>query len=107
MNRFVKVAIIGSAALTTVGAASAQELVRPRWNAYGSPVCPRNYDYLGGWCRPVYGEGYRDPYAYRGRRGYGRYGGETVPPRWTTSGSAVCPRNYEFDAGVGLCVSVY
>ncbi len=52
MNRFVMVAIIASAALTTVGAASAQELVRPRWNAYGSPVCPRNYDYPGDGAGP-------------------------------------------------------
>jgi hypothetical protein len=102
MNRFVLVAIIASAALTTIGAASAQELVRPRWNAYGSPVCPSNYDYFQGWCRPVYG-GYRRDY----RRNYGRYREDMVPPRWTRSGSAVCPSNYDYDARVGFCVSVY
>jgi hypothetical protein len=101
-----KIAVLGpaiGALLIVPGVVSAQDLVRPRWNAYGSPVCPRNYDYLGGWCRPVYG-GYREPDGYP--RSFGRYGGDVVPPRWTPSGSAVCPTNYEYDVRINACVSV-
>ena len=107
MRRIAVVALAVGALLVDAEMGSAQDLVRPRWNAYGSPVCPRNYDYLGGWCRPVYGGYYREPYGYGYRRGYGRYRGDVVPPRWTPSGSPVCPTNYEYDVRINACVSVY
>jgi hypothetical protein len=107
MSRMALIVLAAGALLTVAETASAQDLVRPRWNAYGSVVCPSNYNYFDGWCRPVYGYGYRDTYTRRYRRGYGGYGNDTVPPQWTSSGSAVCPSNYNYDVRINACVSVY
>jgi hypothetical protein len=110
MTRNAAIALAAGAALSTIATlstidvASAQGLVRPGWTPSGSAVCPRNYDYFQGWCRPVYGGGY----GYR-REGYPRRGGygNTVPARWNHLGSAVCPTNYDYVAGIRACVSRY
>jgi len=104
MQRIAVIALAAGAALSMIEIASAQELVRPGWTPSGSAVCPRNYDYYQGWCRPVYGGGYGGGYGYRAGP---RYGGRTVPPRWNALGSAVCPTNYDYVAGINACVSRY
>jgi hypothetical protein len=98
------IALAASTILIITEAASAQDFIRPRWNAYGSPVCPKGWDYFEGWCRPVYDPGYGNRGYYR--RDYGRYGRATAPARWNAAGSAVCPRGFDYDARIGLCVSV-
>ena len=50
--------------------------VPPRWNSAGSAVCPNEYDFVRGWCRP------RSP--------------DRLPPRWNAAGSAVCPQGYDY-----------
>jgi hypothetical protein len=107
MNRIAVFALIAGAALSMGQSASAQQIVRPQWNAYGSPVCPSNYEYQDGLCISIYGHGYREHgyrEHYRDRRG----GGDSVPAQWNAAaGTVVCPRNYEYVVRVNRCVSVY
>ena len=42
-----------------------------------------------------------------GPRHYYQGGSATVAPRWTRSGSAVCPENFDYDDYDGLCWSRY
>lgn len=133
-----RLSLLVGAMLILTGGASAQYRddgrVPPRWNHLGSAVCPDNYDFYRGWCRPRtservapewnsqgsalcpdsydYYDGWCRPrgYGYRGRvhgrqREYGYDGPEGVPPRWNSRGSAVCPDNYDYYAQTGLCLS--
>ena len=94
MRKLALIILAAGSMLSMAEPASAQ-FVRPGWNHLGSPVCPRNYDYHGGWCKPVYG--YDAPGRFGGG---GRYYGEAVPPRWNHRGSAVCPEHYDYVAGM-------
>lgn len=90
INRFLVIAL-STVALSMATAAVAQdgryyrdsygygERVAPRWNRQGSAVCPDNYDFVRGWCKP--------------RTGY------RLPPRWNSAGSAVCPAGYDYRGG--------
>ena len=69
-------------------------LVRPQWNAYGSPVCPSNYEYqrmvhVGLWPR------LSREWLSRAlpRLPARRLRGDSVPAQWSAAGTAVCPRN--------------
>ena len=110
-------ALIILAAGTLVGmtdVASAQGWVRPGWTRTGSAVCPSNYVFDRGWCKPLH-RGY-EPRGYYGHapepRHYGGYGGGygggyrggAVPARWNHLGSAVCPSNYDYHARVNACL---
>ena len=128
MKRIAMIALAASAALSMIEPASAREPVPPRWTAYGSAVCPSNYQYYQGWCHWVprgrYGDsdGYGDSYSYGESDGYGDggdygyrrhhygrvegYAGDVVPPHWNYLGSAVCPSNYAYEAYVNACVWV-
>ena len=126
MKRISAIAIAVGAALAMIEPASAREPVPARYTPSGSAVCPSNYQYANGWCYWVLREEnsyYRDRDEYRGehryrhrpeyyseREDYGdreTYGGpRVVPPRWSYQGSAVCPSNYQYVAGMNACVWV-
>ena len=67
---------------------------------YGAPKTP-------GYPPPAYAvPGYAAPrYAPPGYPppGAGYAAGHTVPPQWNHLGSAVCPENYDYVAGIGAC----
>ena len=98
------------------GIAAAQPAVVPlRFNAYGQPVCPSNYEVRGNACVNPYVTGearrgyrYRERYDYDDgpRGGYGGGGGypRAVQPRMTPYGPQ-CPSNYEIRGG--MCVTPY
>jgi hypothetical protein len=110
-------AAVGAAILAaSSGMAAAQPATAPlRFNAYGQPVCPSNYEVRGNVCVNPYvtGEARRGGYyreRYRGdyddgppRRGRAAYG-RSVAPIMTPRGP-LCPSNYEIRGG--MCVTPY
>ncbi len=98
------------------GIAAAQPAVVPlRFNAYGQPVCPSNYEVRGNACVNPYVTGERGYRGYRNRERYDYdegprrdYGGGGYPravrPIMTPYGPQ-CPSNYEIRGG--MCVTPY
>jgi hypothetical protein len=110
MNKYARIMCLVAAGLTIAGAAFAQDYtrVRPRGHQFGSEVCPEGYGYHRGWC--LRGNDWTAGERYRGRERYGHhqrgfgYEGPSVPPRWNSRGSAVCPENYDYFIEFRLCM---
>lgn len=98
MKRLALVALAAAAIVSMTATVPAQQQgwLPPQWNAARSPVCPRNFDFDRGWCKPVYAPG---------APGFAPPGEELVRPGWNHLGSPVCPRNYDYVQG--WCRPVY
>jgi hypothetical protein len=105
MVKIARIVCLAAFGVTVAGTAIAQDYtrVRPRWNQFGSAVCPERYDYYRGWCRLRGNEPPRE-YGYGRPRGFGYGGAVGVPPQWNSRGSAVCPDDYDYYAEIGLCM---
>ncbi len=93
MRTFALAVLLAAATLLSVSEASAQ-WVRPHGvSRAGDPMCPPNYIFDQGWCKPLHG-------SRRAPRGFDGGSGQWVRPRGVSpAGDPICPPNYIYQQG--------